>query len=396
MSTAPRIVLKPKREESLQRRHPWVFSGAIADIQGDPAPGTTVEVRDAGGRLCGRGAWSAAPKIAVRMWTFDPDESVDEEFLAGRIARALAGRAGMYDADGAVRLVYAESDGLPGLIVDRYAGCLVAQFLSAGAEAWKEPITRLLAEQTGCTTVYERSDTESRAWEGLPSAAGVLWGDAPPERITVCIDGLRFLVDVRHGHKTGFYLDQRTNRTAAGRYLKGRNVLDCFTYTGAFAATALRAGATGVTCVDASADALELARANIGLNANESSAVEYITGDVFSVLRGFRDRGRTFDAVILDPPKFAASRSAVKGACRGYKDINMMACRLLTPGGILVTFSCSQHIDPELFQRTVAFGALDAGRDVQVMEWLHQSPDHPVPLAFPEGLYLKGLIGRVL
>jgi 23S rRNA (cytosine1962-C5)-methyltransferase len=292
----------------------------------------------------------------------------------------------------AFRLIHAESDGLPGLIVDRYADMLVAQFLSAGAEFWKETLVELLLEQTGLSTIYERSDADVRELEGLPVHIGLLRGILDRSPVTITENGLKFSVNLESGHKTGFYLDQRENRLLVRGLAEERDVLDCFCYTGGFTVNALAGGAKSVLSVDASADALALCRENVSLNALPGERHSMLEGDVFQLLRKFRDEARSFDLIILDPPKFAPTAAQAEKAARGYKDINLLAFKLLRPGGILVTFSCSGGVDASLFQKIVASAALDAGVDAQIVAYLSQGPDHPVALNFPEGAYLKGLV----
>ncbi len=408
----PAVILKSGREKSLQRRHPWVFSGAIASVDGDAGAGETVEVRAADGTPLALGAYSPHSQITVRVWTFDPTESITPHFFRDRLTRALRARSALgsdVHSTGpedfppatfhlpltAYRLVNAESDGLPGLVVDRYGEYLVCQFLSAGAEYWKREIVTLLADLLPSAGIYERSDVDVREKEGLPSATGVLAGSPPPDLVEIEEYGCRFDVDVRGGHKTGFYLDQRDNRALVAQYAEGREVLNGFAYTGAFGVWALKSGAVRVTNVESSAAALELARHNVELHGLDASKVENVAGDVFHVLRQYRDSRRQFDLIVLDPPKFADSRSQVEKASRGYKDINLLAFKLLKPGGVLFTFSCSGLITPDLFQKIVAGAALDAGRDAQIIRRMTQAPDHPVALNFPEGEYLKGLVCRV-
>ncbi len=388
-----RIVLKPGRESSLLRRHPWIFSGAIQRIEGQPAPGQTVDVFSAEGQFLARAAYSPHSQIRARVWTFD-DEPVDAQFFRNRIRAALARRAllRIESSTNAYRLIHAESDGLPGLIVDRYADLLVLQSLTAGSEAWKPTLADLLLEETGLARLYERSDAEVRALEGLPPAAGPLRGPAPTALITIIEHGLRYLVDPAHGHKTGFYLDQRPNRARVRTLAEGREVLDGFCYTGGFTLNALAGGAASVISVDASADALALCRHHLALNRLPADRHTILEGNLFHVLRKFRDQGCQFDLIILDPPKFAPTSAQAERAARAYKDINLLAFKLLRPDGILVTFSCSGGIDAALFQKIVAAAALDAGVDAQIVEHLFQAADHPVSLAFPEGAYLKGLV----
>lgn len=393
------IILKPGREKSLLRRHPWVFSGAVDRIVGNPRAGETVVVLDSKSNFLAKAAFSPASQIRARVWTFDEAEPVDFDFFSRRIDSSLALRASLglpnpaYPGHerAALRLIHAESDLLPGLIVDRYADLLVMQSLTAGSEAWRDTIADILMEKTGASAIYERSDVDVRELEGLPIRSGPLRG-LPPARLDIDENGLRFNVDVASGHKTGFYLDQRFNRRRVGELANGRDVLNCFCYTGGFSLQAARGGARSVMSIDSSADALTLARENAALNELESSTLEWRDADVFQALRKFRDERRTFDLVILDPPKFAATAAQADKAARGYKDINLLAFKLLRPGGILATFSCSGGIDAALFQKIVAGAALDAGVEAVIVEHLDQAPDHPVSLHFPEGSYLKGLI----
>jgi 23S rRNA (cytosine1962-C5)-methyltransferase len=391
----PTLSLKPGREKSLLRRHPWVFAGATAGVKGNPATGEAVVVRSAAGAFLARAAYSPNSQIVARVWTWDESTAVDDALFRQRIEKAIASRASLAGATNALRWVNAESDGLPGVVVDRYGEFAVCQFLSAGAEKWKDVVAQTVAAQPGITGVFERSDVDVREKEGLPPVTGPLAGSPPPELIEIQEGAPRFAVDVYRGHKTGFYLDQRDNRALVASHAQGREVLNCFAYTGGFGVWALMGGAVSVTNVEASAPALELARRNVELNGLDSSKVENVAGDVFHVLRQYRDRGRQFDLIILDPPKFAESRSQIEGATRGYKDINLLAFKLLRPGGVLFTFSCSGLIEPELFQKVVAGAALDSGREAQIVGRLTQAADHPVALNFPEGEYLKGLVCRV-
>jgi len=394
----PTVTLTDAGAAALARRHPWVFSRAVAVVAGDPGVGGTVELRRPDGVAVGWGAFSPASQIRARAWSFDPADRVDGGFLRNRVARAVGARSALL-ADperGGCRLVNAESDGLPGVVVDRYGAWLVCQLLSAGAERWRGELVSALAEVVPCAGVYERSDADVRSKEGLEPRVGTAWGSDPPELVEIREHGLRFLVDVRGGHKTGFYLDQVSNRRRLADRCAGAEVLNCFAYTGAFSVAALAAGAARVTEVESSAAALGLGRAHTALNGLDGARLEQVEGNAFAVLRGFRDRGRTFDLVVLDPPKFADSRARLDGACRGYKDVNLLAFKLLRPGGLLFTFSCSGLVSAELFQKVVAGAALDADRDAQVVERLGQAEDHPTLLSFPEGTYLKGLVCRVL
>ena len=405
----PTVRLKKGREKSLLNRHPWVFSGAIDAISGQIDPGQTVDVVSVNGTWLAKGAFSPHSQIAVRIWSFTQDEEISIDFFRNRISRAILARTlpGTRQNFSACRLIHAESDGLPGITVDKYGNYLVCQFLSAGAEHWKTDLVRILEEQfygtqhygglenCFCKGIYERSDVAIREKEGLFPATGVLSGDCPPERIQIEENNLRFRVDVLKGHKTGFYLDQKENRAMIPEFCKGSDVLNCFAYTGAFGVTALAAGAESVTNIESSVALLYQARENIELNGLDSSRVENLPEDVFHTLRRFRDGRRKFDVIILDPPKFAESQSQIPKACRGYKDINLLAAKLLNPGGTLITFSCSGLMPPDLFQKIIADAARDAGRNGQIVRRLYQASDHPTALEFPEGTYLKGLICRV-
>lgn len=414
-----KVILRPKRDFSIRSRHPWIFSGAIAEMPADAAslrPGETVEVVAAGGETLGYGSWSPASQIRVRMLSFDAKAMPDAAFVGDLVARAVARRADFLATGqtNAVRLVNAENDGLPGVVADFYAGWIVCQFTSAGAEFWKQTISAaLLKHMSGCRCVAERTDVDVRAKEGLECSDDsdgfkVLEGEEPPELIEIFEGPIRYFVDVRQGHKTGFYLDQRDARAAVGALAKGRDVLNCFCYTGGFGLAAAAGGATHVTQVDVSRDALELAKKNADLTLSGGSAIEqsnnqanrtvfdYVEADVFQYLRRCRDERRTFDLIVLDPPKFASVKSQVMKAARGYKDINLLAMKLLNPNGVLATFSCSGAMTSELFDKILAEAAQDARRDFQVVARTRQGADHPVSLGFPEGLYLKGVILRNL
>ena len=389
----PAILLRPGREKSLLRRHPWIFSGAVQQVEGALAPGTTVNVLSSNREFLARAAYSATSQIRARAWTFE-EEPVDVEFFRRRIRSAIDTRQKAHVAahSNAYRLVYAESDGIPGLIVDRYGVVLVLQSLTTGSEFWKETLADLLLEETGLSMLYERSDADVRELEGLEPRVSPLRGHTPQVPVTITEHNLNFLINIEEGHKTGFYLDQRDNRLRVRELTRDKEILDCFCYTGGFTVNALAGGARSVLSLDSSADALALAKENIlanGLALDKSSLIE---GDVFQLLRKFRDEGRSFDMIILDPPKFAPTAAQAERAARGYKDINLFAFKLLRPGGTLVTFSCSGGIDAGLFQKIVAGAALDAGVDAQIVEHLSQAADHPVSLHFPEGAYLKGLV----
>ena len=386
--------LKAGREKSLRRRHPWIFSGAVEKVTGRPGAGDTVEVEDSSGKLWGRAAYSAKSQIRARIWTFDPAEEVDAAFFRHRIMRALAIREGLPAAKvgNALRLIHGESDALPGLIVDRYADVLVAQFLAAGVERWREPILDALAELTGCEAIYERSDADTRKLEGLETRVGFVRGNRNASRCPIIESGLNFKVDVEQGQKTGFFLDQRENRQRVRALSAGRDVLDGFSYTGGFAINALAGGAKRVVAIESSGPSLEVARENVAANRVDASKVEFIEADVFAHLRKLRDTGAQFDLAVLDPPKFAPTAAQAKNAARAYKDINLLAFKLLRPGGLLATFSCSGGVDAALFQSIVAGAALDAGAEAKIVERFGAAADHPIALQFPEGEYLKGLL----
>ncbi|WP_129626209.1 class I SAM-dependent rRNA methyltransferase [Candidatus Oscillochloris fontis] len=392
------ITLRPGKERPVIQHHPWIFSGAIAAVRGDPLDGEPVDVLAASGDWLARGLWSGRSQIRVRLCTWDPNRDLDAEWLHDRVARALAGRRHLLnDPECACRLVFSEADGLPGLIVDRYGHYLSVQILTQGMELRREALVRSLVELLNPLGIFERSDVEMREKEGLPPAEGVLWGQAPPNQLVlrpIGVDPPRFLVDLQTGQKTGSYLDQALNRAHVAAYCAGAEVLDCFTYSGGFSLYAARAGANHLTLIDTSPAALDLARQHLVLNELETPA-EFVEGDVFKVLRTYREQQRRFDVIILDPPKFAHSQAHIDRAARGYKDINLLAMQLLRPGGILATFSCSGLVSTDLFQKIVFGASVDARRDAQIIERLAQSPDHPILLTFPESEYLKGFVCRI-
>ena len=393
----PKLFLKKDRDRSVRQRHPWIFSGAIGRIEGSPGIGETVDIHSAEGEFLGRAAYSPQSSIRARMWTWE-DIEIGNDFLERRIQRAIEARQGLMVAenDDALRLIHAESDGLPGVVVDRYGDVLVLQCLTAGAERWRDVIVTTLLKVTSLDTIFERSDLDVRELEGLPKRSGVLHGADPADRIVIQENGIRFGVDVKTGQKTGFYLDQRHNRQRVRELVAGKSVLNCFCYTGGFSLYALAGGASKVVSVDSSGIALEIGRENMALNGFPGEKAGWMEGDVFLLLRRFRDEARKFDAIILDPPKFAPTAAQAEKAARAYKDINLLAFKLLNQGGLLFTFSCSGGISAELFQKIVAGAALDAKVDARIVETLSQGPDHPVALNFPEGAYLKGLVCQVI
>jgi 23S rRNA (cytosine1962-C5)-methyltransferase len=393
VSAAPRLALKPGRERSLLRRHPWVFSGAVGTVHGSPQSGDTVELRSADGKFLAWAAYSPASQIRARVWSFEEDEIPGPGLFRRKIEAALALRRASIppEAGDAMRIVNGEADGLPGLIADRYADTLVVQILSAGCERWRKTLTDILSETSSCARVYERSDTDTRELEGLVPRAGAIFG--PPDAPARIVEhGIQYEVDFVAGQKTGFYLDQRDNRRRIGALARGREVLNGFCYTGGFSLSALAGGARSVVSIDSSAPALALAKRNLARNAFDAHKVEWLEADVFGALRGLQRESRQFDLIVLDPPKFAPTPKDATRAARGYKDVNLNALKLLRPGGLLATFSCSGGIPPELFQKIVAGAAADAHVPLLLLERFHAAPDHPVRIEFPEGEYLKGLL----
>ena len=401
MSGPPTITLRPGRERSLLRRHPWVFSGAVQRTQGSTEPGTTVAVRGSDGRFLAWAAASPRSQIVARVWSFDEADVIDETFVARRITASAERRAGLWPRTDSARIVFSESDGVPGVIADRYGEWVVVELTTAGSERWRDEIGRALAALPGVEGVYERSDIDVRKREGLPERTGSLAGAEPPDEIVIHEAGMRFAVDVRRGHKTGFYLDQRESRRVCGELADGRLVLNTFCYTGGFTIAALGNGASEVISVDSSGPALAIARRNVALNgfdvtgAGHDADDRFVEADVFGELRRRKDRGEKFGMVILDPPKLAHRADQVDKSTRAYKDINLQAFQLLEPGGVLLTFSCSGLVTEDLFQKVVAGAALDARREARIVGHLHQASDHPVHLAVPETAYLKGLVVEV-
>lgn len=393
-----RIILKHGFEKPAKRRHPWIFSNAIARVAGDPQPGETVVVETGDGKGLGQGAYSPHSQIRVRFWTFDSWEDISPVFFYLRLKRAIMLRDMPHITRDctAYRLVNAESDGLPGLIVDKYNDFLVCQFLGIGAEYWKDHIIAALNELVPNEGIYERSDSDVRKKEGLLPYKGIISGQCPPSNLIIQEGACKFVVDIETGHKTGFYLDQRENREYLTRFTYGKEVLNCFSYTGGFSIWALYGGAVRVINVEASGSLLDLADGNLVINGYRKGDVENEKGDVFVVLRKYCDSQRQFDIIVLDPPKFIKNRGQLLRASKGYKDINRLAFKLLRPGGLLFTFSCSELMPMELFQKIVADAALDAGCEAQIIKRLTQAADHPIALNFPEGAYLKGLVCRAV
>ena len=392
------LILKSGNDRSVLRRHPWIFAGSVERLEGRARPGDTVLVLDSRGKPLARAAWSPESQIRARVWSFDPEQSIDHAFIKRTVAASVARRAvhpWLAGQDG-VRLIHGESDGLPGVIADRYGAVVVVQLTSAGADKWRDAIVAGLVQATGCSAVYERSDSDVRKLEGLGPVTGLVYGAMPEGALTIVENGVRMEVDVAGGHKTGFYLDQRENRLLTGRLTAGRDVLNCFCYTGGFSLQALAGGAKSVVSIDSSGPALATAARNLALNPQlDASRAEWREDDVFQALRTLKTEGRKFDLIVLDPPKFAPSAAHAERAARAYKDINLLGFRLLNPGGILMTYSCSGGIGLEMFQKIVASAAADVGIEARILHRLSAAPDHPVGLAVPEGEYLKGLACQV-
>ncbi|MFQ6788326.1 23S rRNA (cytosine(1962)-C(5))-methyltransferase RlmI [Serratia marcescens] len=393
-----RLFLAKGREKSLLRRHPWVFSGAVQRVEGKALSGETIDILDSQGKWLARGAYSPESQIRARVWTFQQDEEINIDFFIRRLQQAQSWRDWVAQRDGldGYRLIAGESDGLPGITIDRFQNFLVLQLLSAGAEYQRPALLSALQHCYPECSIYDRSDVAVRKKEGLPLAQGPVLGDLPPELLPITEHGMKLLVDIQQGHKTGFYLDQRDSRLAARNYSAGRRVLNCFSYTGAFAVSALMGGCAQVISVDTSQAALDIAKQNVELNKLDLNKAEFVRDDVFQLLRNYRAQGEKFDLIIMDPPKFVENKNQLASACRGYKDINMLALQLLNPGGILLSFSCSGLMPTDLFQKILADAAVDAGRDVQFIDQFRQAADHPVIATYPEGLYLKGFACRVM
>lgn len=389
------LTLNPGKEKSVLRRHPWLFSGAIAQLDGRARPGDTVDVVSHEGRPLARAAWSPASQIRARVWSFDAAETIDHAFFKRRVAAAIARRAALPELAGqqGLRLIHAESDGLPGVIADRYGDTVVVQLTTAGADKWRAAIADSLHKVTGCRCIYERSDVEVRRLEGLEPVTGWLLGEASRDELVIEENGVKMAVDIVGGHKTGFYLDQRDNRRRVAELARDRRVLNCFCYTAGFSLQALAGGAREVVSMDSSGPALATAQRNLALNPQlDAARAVWLEADVFAELRNLGGSGETYDLIVLDPPKFAHTAAHAERASRAYKDINLHALQMLAPGGLLMTYSCSGGVTSELFQKIVAGAALDAGRTARIVQRLQGAADHPVDLAFPEGDYLKGLL----
>jgi 23S rRNA (cytosine1962-C5)-methyltransferase len=388
------IVIKKEREKAIIRRHPWIYSGAITRVIGSPKLGEPVTVVSEKGDFLAKAAYNPNSNIAGRIWTWDEGKAVNSDLFEERLLMAINSRRGLNELNhtNAMRLVHGESDGFPGMILDHYMDNLVVQFLTAGVEFWRKELIDLILNITRTKFLYERSDVDVRLLEGLPLAKGLIYGQMPKNAITIQENGVDFVVDIVDGHKTGWYLDQRDNRLLARAISVNRKVLDCFCYSGGFSINALLGGANHVMMVDSAANALAFAKQNLSINKINENRVEIFDQDVFKCLRALRDRGEAFDLIILDPPKFAPTISQVERATRAYKDINLLAIKLLKPGGLLLSFSCSGGVSAELFQKIVAGAAIDSNANVTILKRLDQASDHPVALNFPEGAYLKGFL----
>lgn len=388
------LKLKRGREKSVLRRHPWIYSGAVEETIGAVQPGSIVRVVDFTGKFLAWASFSPQSQIRARVWSWNESDEINEGFLLNKCRQAIELRKRLKDLEGgdSCRLIHGESDGLPGLIVDKFADNLVIQISFIGMETFRSELINIFKEDLGFENIYERSDIEIRDLEGLPHRNEHICGQEPDDNLIILENGIKYFIDVKHGQKTGFFLDQRVNRHKIRNYSQNKQVLNCFSYTGGFSLNPLFANADHVTSIDTSRDALDLAKRNLSLNSLDPQKAEWIEGDVFLELRKFRDNRSVFDLIILDPPKFAPTSSFKDRAARAYKDINLLAFKLIKPGGVLFTFSCSGGISTELFQKIVADAALDAGVHARIIEHLSQAPDHPISLNFPEGSYLKGLV----
>lgn len=391
------IILKKGKEKAAILRHPWIFSGALDKIKSKPANGEIVAVWSASQEFLAYGYFNDQSRVALRLLEWDQEVTIDEAWYTQKLEKAIASRAHLLNENtNTCRLVFSEADFLPGLIVDKYADYLAVQILSAGIESVKETIINILRSILNPKGIFDKSDAGARKHENLEPEQGLLWGEEPPEFIEVKENGVTYHINIADGQKSGFYCDQRDNREILAAYTQGKNVLDCFCYSGGFTLNSLRAGAAHVTSVDSSALAIETLKHNLSLNGFSDALQTSFQSDVNKQLRVFKEENRKFDVIVLDPPKYAPSRSALDRAARAYKDLNRLGMLLLEPGGVLATYSCSGAVDMETFKQIIAWAALDAGREVQIIKQFHQPEDHPIRMSFPEGEYLKGLLLRVL
>jgi 23S rRNA (cytosine1962-C5)-methyltransferase len=391
------IILKKGKEKAAILRHPWIFSGALDKIKGKPANGEIVAVWSASQEFLAYGYFNDQSRVALRLLEWDQEVTIDEAWYTQKLEKAIASRAHLLNENtNTCRLIFSEADFLPGLIVDKYADYLAVQILSAGIESVKETIINILRSILNPKGIFDKSDAGARKHENLEPEQGLLWGEEPPKFIEVKENGVIYHINIADGQKSGFYCDQRDNREILAAYTQGKSVLDCFCYSGGFTLNSLRAGAAHVTSVDSSALAIETLKHNLSLNGFSKALQTSFQSDVNKQLRVFKEENRKFDVIVLDPPKYAPSRSALDRAARAYKDLNRLGMLLLEPGGILATYSCSGAVDMETFKQIIAWAALDAGREVQIIKQFHQPEDHPIRMSFPEGEYLKGLLLRVL
>ncbi len=392
------VILKKGKEKAAIQRHPWMFSGAIDKVKGSPVNGEVVMVRAADKEFLAYGYYNAQSRVAVRLLEWDESKTINKEWYHLKLKNAIAARKHVLQDQqtNTCRLVFSEADFLPGLIVDQYADFLSLQVLSSGMDNIKQDIIDILIEELNPKGIFDKSDANARTHENLEVAQGLLWGEMPPEFIEVKENGIRYHINIAEGQKSGFYCDQRDNRRLLADYAAGKNVLDCFSYSGGFSLNSLNQGASHVTSVDSSALALETLKHNLTLNGYDAAQQTSIQSDVNKQLRIFKEDGKKFDIIVLDPPKYAPSRSALDRAARAYKDLNRLAMHLLESGGLLATFSCSGAVDIDTFKQIIAWAALDAGKEVQILKQFSQPEDHPVRISFSEGEYLKGLLLRVI
>ena len=391
------VVLKKGKEKAVLQRHPWVFSGAIERVKGKPGNGAIVRLTDAAGKFMAYGFYNDQSRVALRLLEWDENAVVNEDWFRGAVAAAVSSRDSLLidEYTNTCRLVFSESDYLPGLIVDKYAGHLAVQVLTSGMEKMMPVIIDELQTLLRPESIFDKSDASSRSHEGLETTNTSLTLNPPPEFVEVLENGIRYHINIAEGQKSGFYCDQRDNRKILASHAKGKKVLDCFSYSGGFTLNCLQQGAASVTSVDSSSLAIETLIQNLNLNNFDAKKVLVITSDVNKQLRKFREDGENFDIIVLDPPKYAPSRSALDKASRAYKDLNRLGMLLLNKSGLLATFSCSGAMDMETFKQVLAWAALDAGKQVQFIHQFCQPEDHPVRSSFPEGEYLKGLLCRV-
>lgn len=392
------VRLKKGKEKAVRQLHPWIFSGAIEHIKGKPENGDIVDVRDHSGEFLAKGFYNDQSRVAVRLLEWNEEVTIDESWWRMRIKRAVSARKDLLSAAGTntYRLIFSEADFLPGLIVDRYADYLSVQILTSGIEKVKGIIVDELAGLLNVKGVFDRSDASARAHDGMDASFGILYGEEPPQFVEVIENGLKYHINIAEGQKSGFFCDQRENRRIVAGYAADKRMLDCFSYSGGFTLNALKNGAAEVISVDSSALAVETLKQNISLNSFGEAKHTAVQSDVNKYLRVLREEGQKFDIIVLDPPKYAPSRSSLDKASRAYKDLNRMAMGLLNSGGLLATFSCSGAVDISHFKQILAWAALDAGKEIQYIYQFCQPEDHPVRSSFPEGEYLKGLFCRIV